>query len=120
MKILNYKRHGLPAGAVYIGRAMKRYNLPESPLANPFKLTAWTRWGVLEAYESFLYWAIAHVERADCAGIVAALDELTEDSVLVCWCKTPGKEVDCHGDVIERVWRERQAGGAGAREREGE
>jgi hypothetical protein len=39
--VLNYhdfKRAGLPPGAVYFGRANPAYGLPKSKRANPFKL----------------------------------------------------------------------------------
>lgn len=38
--------------------------------------------------------------------IIEALSEIQDDSILVCWCKSPSKpNAVCHGDVI---WQARQ------------
>ena len=37
-RVLNHKRDGLPRSAVYIGRQVRRYSLPRSKWANPFRL----------------------------------------------------------------------------------
>jgi len=37
-RVLNFKRGGLPDGAVYIGQAMPRYRLRASRWRNPFKV----------------------------------------------------------------------------------
>jgi hypothetical protein len=37
-RVLNHKRDGLPRGAVYIGRQVRRYSLPCSKWANTFRL----------------------------------------------------------------------------------
>ena len=37
-RVLNHKRDGLPRRAVYIARQVRRYSLPRSKWANPFRL----------------------------------------------------------------------------------
>lgn len=78
-KVLNKKRHGMPAGAVYIGRPSK--------WGNPFVVGRdGTRAQVIAKYRAYLLgndW------------LKAALPELRGKD-LVCWCAPDA----CHGDVL--------------------
>ena len=88
-RVLNYKRDGLPPGAVYIGRANPRYGLRASKWANPFMIERdGTRDEAIAMYERWL-----RDERPD---LTAALPELRGVD-LVCWC-APKR---CHGDVLK-------------------
>lgn len=92
MKILNKKTDNIPAGAVYIGRG--------SHLGNPYAVgQAGNREDVLKAYDLYLN---QEVDRGNPI-ILLKLRELSEQSKLVCYCRP----APCHGEIIERVWRER-------------
>lgn len=81
---------------VYIGRFNATYNLPESPLHNPFKLdrdTPENRAGVLEQYRAVLRKSLE---------VQPALYDILKSykgKTLVCWC-TPKI---CHGDVLVEI-----------------
>lgn len=78
-KVLNKKRGGVPAGAVYIGRPSK--------WGNPFVIGKdGTRDEVIAKYRTYLL--------RD-AQLMAALPELRGKD-LVCWCAPCA----CHGDVL--------------------
>jgi hypothetical protein len=87
-RVLNYKTtKGVPAGAVYIGRANPRYGLPASKWANPFKEKRdGTRDEVIAKYRERLLGN---------AQMMADLHELRGRD-LVCWCAP----LPCHGDVL--------------------
>lgn len=88
-RILNYKRDGLPPGAVYIGRPEKRLGMPGSKWANPFIIDHdGTREEVIAKYERYLYES----------GLIDEVHEL-RDRDLVCWCAP----LPCHGDVLLRL-----------------
>lgn len=95
---------------LYIGRAMPRYGLTESPYANPFKVgkhgdlvTALARYEdhqreIFEEYPS----ALVNVQEMIRRGIT-----------LACWCAPrdgtplkPGDEEICHGQVLLRLAKE--------------
>ena len=110
----------LPENAVYVGRAVKRWGLRESVLANPYKIGSWnpfsscriTRAGAIELYRNnFL--GDAETDSRDRAPWIR--DELARlralatqgELTLVCHCVTwdgtgeaPGK---CHAEVIKAV-----------------
>jgi hypothetical protein len=90
--VLNYSRHRVLSGAVYIGRAMSRYGLPASKCANRFRVrrnaTHEERVEVIAQYERHL------VGR----GLIHDVHELRGKD-LVCWC-APDL---CHGDVLLRL-----------------
>jgi hypothetical protein len=94
-RVLNYKTDGLPEGAVYIGRRMPQYGLPQSPWANAFKIDTpkqkrdGTRDEVLAKYER---WLLSQPE------LLARLPELRHRD-LVCWCAPE----PCHGHVLMRL-----------------
>ncbi len=88
-------------GFVYCGDACWGYR--RSPLYNPFHKEKITQEEKVAKYRTYL---LQRIEAGD-AGILAALDALTEDSVLGCWCKPAA----CHCDVIVEVWESRQRKG---------
>jgi hypothetical protein len=89
--VLNYRRHRVPSGAVYIGRANPRYGLRASKWANPFMIGRdGARDEVIALYERWL--------RDDRPDLMAALSELRGKD-LVCWCAP----LACHGDVLARL-----------------
>ena len=89
-RVLNYKVNGLPEGAVYIGRPMPKYGLPQSPWANAFKIGRdSTRPEVLRKYEG---WLLSQPQ------LLARLHELRHRD-LVCWCAPE----PCYGDVLMRL-----------------
>ena len=76
---------------VYIGRANRRYNLPQSPYANPFKIGRdRNREECIEKYQKWLLDQPELVERARI--------ELF-GKVLGCWCAPQA----CHGDVLVKI-----------------
>jgi hypothetical protein len=91
-RVLNCKNDGLPAGTVYIGRAMPRYGLPDSKWANPFKLrrnaSVAERAEVITRYEHHLH----------DSGLINDIGELRGRD-LVCWCAPD----PCHGDVLLKL-----------------
>jgi hypothetical protein len=91
-RVLNYKRDGLPPGAVYIGRAMPRYGLPASKWANPFRLRP-------NATPEERAEAISEFERCLLeSGLINDIHELRGKD-LACWCAPEA----CHGDVLLRL-----------------
>jgi len=96
-RVLNVKRlgHKVPAGAVYIGRAIPWLGLPESKWHNPFKLrrnaNRESRAEVIVRYERHLHHS----------GLIAQIHELRGYD-LVCWCAPE----PCHGDVLLRLANE--------------
>lgn len=95
---------------LYVGRAMPRYHLPESPYANPYKVG---RDGdptkVLELYELYAR------ENIDLETLQLLLWH--PGPVLACWCApkdgTPltlsGPEI-CHGQILLRLAAEANTG----------
>lgn len=72
---------------VYVGRANKRYGLPQSPWANPFKVGPdGERWEVINRYVDWIH------QQPD---LMARLPEL-RGKVLGCWCAP----AECHADVL--------------------
>ena len=100
IKIINIKGSShlkLSEGMVYVGRRAR--GLPESPLANPFKIGPdGTREEVIAKYRAWLEGAI---QRADIPAIaeLERLYEIARDTgrlTLACWCHPQ----PCHADVI--------------------
>jgi len=91
---------------VYIGRAGivfcdgERFPKKASPWCNPYKVgKMYTREDALELYEQHLNRMLEDEEtRNDFM--------LLRGKRLGCWCKEPGKDVACHGDVIVRKLQE--------------
>ena len=84
------RRGRVPAGAVYVGRAMPRIGLPGSKWANPFKIGRdGTREDVIAKYRA---WLVQQPE------LIAALSELWGKD-LACWC-APER---CHAEVLREL-----------------
>ena len=83
---------------VYIGRAMPRFHLIESPFANPFKIDSrMNRRMSLLRYEDFIRRRLK-----EDPGLLEALKELSNAQRLVCWCKPDA----CHGDILVTLMKE--------------
>lgn len=81
-KVLNKRIHGIPRGAVYIGRP--------SIWGNPFVIGKdGSRDDVIAKYET---WLLGNGKLVDQLATLAGKD-------LVCWC-APAR---CHGDVLVRL-----------------
>ena len=84
--VLNYKRDGLPTGAVYIGRMIPQYGLVGSKWHNPNRVGRdGSREEVIDKYERHLHDSV----------LIDAVHELRGRD-LVCWC-APER---CHGDLL--------------------
>jgi hypothetical protein len=87
-------------GVVYCGRA-SRNRWRQSPWHNPFRLGKdGTREQAIARYRTYL---LERIDQGD-RDILDALDSLTTDSVLGCWCKPKA----CHCDVIAQMWESRR------------
>lgn len=92
MEIFNKKTDNIPGDAIYIGRG--------SHLGNPYAIgESGDREEVLKAYDLYLNKEIDQKNPI----ILLKLRELSEQSKLVCYCRP----APCHGEIIERVWRDR-------------
>ncbi|XAI97208.1 hypothetical protein [Dolichospermum phage Dfl-JY45] len=81
--VLNKKTHGLPDGAVYIGRP--------SPYGNPFAIGRdGDRAAVISKYREWL---------ADRPALIAQAQRDLVGKALVCWCAPEA----CHGDVLREA-----------------
>jgi hypothetical protein len=87
------KRHYL-GGGVYIGRP--------SLLGNPFRIGEHgTRKEVIAKYRVWLWRQIQQQ-----GPVYRELHRLAEaarqdDLYLICWCEQPGRQTDCHGDILK-------------------
>lgn len=103
IEVKNGKRDGfIGANKIYIGRANKRYKLPESPLKNPFQIGKdGTREEVVEKFRRYLW---KHCQQGDKSEVYRELQAIAqrvkqgEKVELCCWCKP----LSCHGDVVKR------------------
>jgi hypothetical protein len=110
-QVINFKSYGsiqvlnraFDVRWVYIGRASRQAGLPASPLANPFKVAVYGRTRAISRYRRWLW---ARMQAGDTA-VLAALQAIDEQTVLVCWCKPEA----CHGDVVKAAadWVRSQA-----------
>lgn len=101
---------------VYVGRRQflrtkAGQTWPESPLHNPFKLSEMDATTALIKFEDRLRsWIEMGIP-----SILKALDDLTNESVLGCWCIETDKPrlaeegAECHAEIIARVWMELKA-----------
>ena len=81
------RRPIIPADAIYIGRTVPRYRLPESKWHNPFiEPRDGTRVEVIAKHRAWL---------CDQPVLMAALPDLRGRD-LYCWCAP----LPCHGDVL--------------------
>ena len=95
LKNTNYKV--LP-GCVYIGREMKKYNLPASKWANPFKIDEFYQGRILTreyAVEAYVDWLLYSDEGVK---LLENIEELKGKN-LFCWCDN----LPCHGNVLIRL-----------------
>ena len=108
-RVLNYKTHGLPDGAVYIGRANPHYGLKRSKWANPFvEDRHGTREEIIDHFKRWLY--TTPDERSEVIArfklprslhgvsvgpLINDIHELRGKD-LVCWCAP----APCHGDLL--------------------
>jgi hypothetical protein len=81
----------------YIGRANAHAGLPQSPLANPFKVADYGRGGTMPHYRRWLW---QRIQAGDTA-VLEALQAIDEQTVLICWCAPAA----CHGDVVKAAAR---------------
>lgn len=91
--------------AVYVGRAHAGLGLAASPLANPFTVAKYGKGSAAPLYRQWLW---AELCKAENEKLVDALDALSEDSTLVCWCcdrENGDGDLRCHAQVIERCWK---------------
>ena len=88
-KVLNFHKHGKPAGSVYIGR--NRKGQPANPFGNPFTIPEdGNRQEVIEKFEAWFMGQPGLIERAR--------REL-KGRDLVCFCSPQA----CHGDVLLKI-----------------
>lgn len=98
IEVLNFYRIGkrLPPNAVYVGRANKRFNLPQSMFANPFPMIDSSdkeRSRVIEEYRHWLWEEMA-------ANKISKSDLLSlRGKKLVCYCSPK----PCHGNIIKEA-----------------
>ena len=89
------RRPIIPPGAVYIGRHVARYRLPESKWHNPFiEPRDGTRAEVIAKHRAWL---------CDQPVLMAALPDELRGRDLYCWCAP----LSCHGDVLLALANER-------------
>jgi Domain of unknown function (DUF4326) len=90
MHIANKRNHTPTPSDVYVGRP--------SPLGNPFTIGQHgDRDRVIELYGRWLHNRI----REQNPDVMEALEALTDDTTLVCWC-APKR---CHAEMIIRAWK---------------
>jgi hypothetical protein len=101
VKVVNGRHHITSYKDVNIARP--------SALGNPYSHLSGTlakyqvadRNEAIEKYRVWLEKAITDPDEFGHEAVVAAMKMITEDSILVCWCK-PKK---CHGEVVIEMWR---------------
>jgi len=78
---------------LYVGR------LDRSPLGNPFRPIGGEhgRAACIKKYRAWLWQKLRSRDKA----VLAELDKVTADTVLLCHCSPK----DCHGDVISKAWK---------------
>ena len=109
MEVINGKHDGfLGTNKIYIGRANRYFNLKESPLHNPFKVSKTvTRSEAIALYKKHLWNSIKAmrdglpldrimIELINIARAEKDFAETNTELILVCYCKP----LACHGDVI--------------------
>ena len=90
----------LPSGAAYIGQAHTKLYLA-SALANPYPHGAKS----LELYRRHIH----NLIRNEDAFAMAELEAISENTALVCLCKSQDGSGDCHGDIVIAAWRHLQS-----------
>jgi hypothetical protein len=84
-RVLNKRKHGVPAGAVYVGRPGKWGNPYSHTTGTLAKYKVDTREQAVELYRNHLH----------ASGLIVDIDELRGKD-LVCWCAPAA----CHADVL--------------------
>jgi Domain of unknown function (DUF4326) len=80
---------------VYIGRS--------TLLGNPFKIGKdGTREEVVQKYRVWLWEQIKRRGEVYRELLRLAAKAKDEELILICWCKQPGRQIACHGDLIKR------------------
>lgn len=90
--VVNKRYHR--GGGVYIGRP--------SLLGNPFRIGEHgTRKEVIARYRAWLWQQIQ--QQGTVYHELLCLAEVARrgDLYLICWCKEPGRQTDCHGDILK-------------------
>ena len=106
IKRVSVKDKVLIKNVIYIGRANKTYNLPASPLANPYVLGRdGDREEVIEKYSKWLQLNVQryfdYPQRGN--AVFSELKRIhletkkNNELTLMCWCRSHEK---CHGDII--------------------
>lgn len=88
MTVLNKHKHGIPHGAVYIGRG--------SPWGNPFVMSdkpGFDRQGVCEQYRGYLW------NQIKSGGVTLESLAALHGKDLVCFCAP----CQCHGHMLEKA-----------------
>lgn len=109
-QVVNFKQYGSVAALnqafgdhwLYIGRENRTAGFPPSLLANPFKVKdVGGRGQTLPHYRRWLWERIQVGDTATSTSsvqaVLATLQGIDEQTVLVCWCKLS----PCHGDVVK-------------------
>ena len=110
-KVINIRdtRYKVPEGAVYVGRANPRYQLPASKWGNPWRIGGrcpddghrLTREEVIEIYRNSLSQMLT--AKRDDGTVILDLAEL-KGKDLICWCHNWNGQGDnpmyCHADIL--------------------
>lgn len=103
MKVVNVRHYGgikeaENNGVVYVGRP--------SPLGNPYsfgaqnsKVSKFVVGSRDEAVEKYRFW-LHHQLKSGNQSVIKALESLSDDSVLGCWCSP----LSCHADIIIKAY----------------
>jgi hypothetical protein len=105
MKVVNYNNYtshkqldeNFGNRWIYVGRADSTSGFQQSPLGNPYTVEEHGREGAIDLYRRWLW---DRINDGDIK-ILYALSQISDDSILVCWCKPKA----CHGEVIVAAWQ---------------
>jgi len=105
MKVVNYNNYtshkqldeNFGDRWIYVGRADSDSGFRQSPLGNPYTVEEHGRGDAIELYRQWLW---GRINEGDIKTL-SALSQISDDSVLVCWCKPKA----CHGEVIVAAWQ---------------
>lgn len=101
MRVVNKSKHIATDNDVYVARPSSLGN-PYSHLpgtAEEFKVA--DRNEAIEKYRGWLETKITDPSAFGHEAVIAAMKMLSEESILVCWCK-PKR---CHADVVVEMWK---------------
>ena len=105
MKVVNYNNYtshkqldeNFGNRWIYVGRADFASGFRQSPLGNPYTVEEHGREDAIDLYRRWLW---ERINEGDIKTLYA-LSQISDDSVLVCWCKPKA----CHGEVIVAAWQ---------------